>query len=215
MLAQASFSAITIGLAVLAPALREEYGLSLGQVGVLLSAAWLGATVTLLPWGLTADRYGERVVLVIGLLGSAACLVGAANAGSFEALFALLVLAGAAGASVNSASGRAVMHWFRPDERGFALGIRQTAIPIGGLVVAIVLPGLAETGGSESAFLFRGRRTCRRPRPARAGQRTRSRSRVAGTDAPRPSALATVARQRPVPLRAGCGHRVRRPLPPR
>jgi sugar phosphate permease len=154
MLAQASFSAITIGLAVLAPALREEYGLSLGQVGVLLSAAWLGATVTLLPWGLTADRYGERVVLVIGLLGSAACLVGAANAGSFEALFALLVLAGAAGASVNSASGRAVMHWFRPDERGFALGIRQTAIPIGGLVVAIVLPGLAETGGSEAAFLF-------------------------------------------------------------
>jgi sugar phosphate permease len=55
---------------------------------------------------------------------------------------------------VNSASGRAVMHWFRPDERGLALGIRQTAIPLGGLVVAIVLPGLAAAGGSEAAFLF-------------------------------------------------------------
>ena len=62
--AQASFSAITVGLAVLAPTLRDEYGLSLGQVGLLLSAAWLGATVTFLPWGLAADRYGERVVLV-------------------------------------------------------------------------------------------------------------------------------------------------------
>jgi sugar phosphate permease len=152
--AQASFSAVTVGLAVLAPVLREEYDLSLGQVGVVLSAAWLGATVTLLPWGLAADRYGERVVLVLGLLGSAACLVGAADAGSFEILLALLVLAGAAGASVNSASGRAVMHWFAPSERGLALGIRQTAIPLGGLVVAVVLPELAGSGGSQAAFLF-------------------------------------------------------------
>jgi len=121
---------------------------------LLLSAAWLGATVTLLPWGLAADRYGERLVLVLGLLGSAACLVGAADAGSFRALLALLVLSGAAGASVNSASGRAVMQWFSPDQRGLALGIRQTAIPLGGLVVALVVPGLAESGGSRAAFLF-------------------------------------------------------------
>jgi len=153
-LAQASFSAITIGLAVLAPVLREEYGLSLAQIGALLSAAWLGALVTLLPWGLAADRYGERVVLALGLSGSAACLVGAVFAGTFEVLFGLLVLAGAAGASVNSASGRAVMFWFAPSERGLALGIRQTAIPLGGLVVALVLPGLAATGGSQTAFLF-------------------------------------------------------------
>jgi sugar phosphate permease len=110
--------------------------------------------VTLLPWGLAADRYGERLVLVLGLLGSAACLVGAADAGSFGVLLALLVLSGAAGASVNSASGRAVMQWFSPDQRGLALGIRQTAIPLGGLVVALVVPGLAESGGSRAAFLF-------------------------------------------------------------
>jgi sugar phosphate permease len=134
--------------------LREEYGLSLAQIGIVLSAAWLGATVTLLPWGLAADRYGERAVLVLGLLGSAACLVGASQAGSFEVLLASLVLSGAAGASVNSASGRAVMLWFGRDQRGLAFGIRQTAIPLGGLVVAIVVPGLAATGGSEAAFLF-------------------------------------------------------------
>ena len=120
----------------------------------MLSAAWLGATVTLLPWGLAADRYGERTVLVLGLVGSAACLVGAAFASSFEVLLVLLVLAGASGASVNSASGRAVMHWFAPDQRGLALGIRQTAIPLGGLVVALVIPSLAAAGGSEAAFLF-------------------------------------------------------------
>ncbi len=152
--AQASFSAITVGLAVLAPTLRDEYGLTLGQVGLLLSAAWLGATVTFLPWGLAADRYGERVVLVLGLVGSAVCLVGAADAGSYALLMTLLVLAGAAGASVNSASGRAVMLWFQPQERGLALGIRQTAVPLGGLLVAVVIPALASNGGSRAAFLF-------------------------------------------------------------
>lgn len=138
----------------MAPVLREEYGLSLGQVGALLSAAWVGACVTLLPWGLAADRHGERLVLALGLAGSAACLVGAADAGSFEVLFGLLVLAGAAGASVNSASGRAVMFWFPPSERGLALGIRQTAVPLGALLVAIVVPPLAAEGGSRAAFLF-------------------------------------------------------------
>jgi len=69
-------------------------------------------------------------------------------------LLALLVLAGASGASVNSASGRAVMHWFGADERGLALGLRQTAIPLGGLAAALVVPRLASSGGSEAAFLF-------------------------------------------------------------
>jgi MFS family permease len=121
---------------------------------VLLAAGWIGTTVTLLPWGLAADRFGERVVLTAGLLGSAVSLVGAAYAPSYEALLAFLALAGAAGGAVNSASGRAVMQWFTPDQRGFALGVRQTAIPLGGFIGALSLPPLAEAGGSEAAFLF-------------------------------------------------------------
>ncbi len=84
--AQTSFSALAIGLAVLVPTLRDEYDLSLGQIGVLLAAEWVGATVTLLPWGLAADRFGERFVLVLGLGGCAAFLVGAAYAPDFESL---------------------------------------------------------------------------------------------------------------------------------
>jgi sugar phosphate permease len=93
-------------------------------------------------------------MLTLGLAGSAACLVGASRSGSFGVLFVLLVLSGAAGASVNAASGRAVMFWFAASERGLALGIRQTAIPLGALLVAIVVPPLAAEGGSEAAFLF-------------------------------------------------------------
>ncbi len=83
---QASFSAITIGLAVLAPVLREEFHLSLGKIGIL-SATWVGALVKLLPWGLAVHRYGERVVLTLGLAGCAACLGSARAPGEGEAMW--------------------------------------------------------------------------------------------------------------------------------
>jgi sugar phosphate permease len=50
------------------------------------------------------------------------------------------VAAGGLGASVQSASARAVMSWFTPARRGLALGIRQTAIPLGGFAGSLVLP---------------------------------------------------------------------------
>ena len=54
----------------------------------------------------------------------------------------LLGLAGVAGGSVQSGSGRAVMRWFAASERGLALGVRQTAVPVGGAIAALVLPAL-------------------------------------------------------------------------
>ena len=84
--AQTSFSALAIGLPVLVPTLREEYGLSLGQIGVLLGAEWVGALLTMLPWGIAADRFGERVVLGLGLGACAVFLAGAAYAPDFRTL---------------------------------------------------------------------------------------------------------------------------------
>ncbi|HSC49136.1 MAG TPA: MFS transporter [Gaiellaceae bacterium] len=148
--AQTSFSAVIVGLPVLAPTLRDVHDLSLVQVGVVLDSLWIGTLLTLLPWGLLADRVGERLVLATGLVACAAALVGAGYAGGFGSLILLVGLAGAAGASVNAASGRAVMQWFPARERGFALGVRQTAIPVGGLVSALVLPALA----LRASFVF-------------------------------------------------------------
>lgn len=136
---------------MLAPALRDEYGLTLTEIGVVLAAEWIGLTAAMLPWGFAADRYGERWTLAGGLVVCAACLAGAAFAPSFEALVGLLLLAGAAGGAVQSGSGRAVMGWFQREERGLALGLRQTAVPVGGLVAAVTIP-LLET--PRAGFLF-------------------------------------------------------------
>jgi sugar phosphate permease len=155
-LAQATFSAISVGLPALAPALREHYRLSLGETGVVLGAVGIGMLFTLLPWGLLADRLSERIVIAIGLSVAGVAIVAAGRTHSYGALVGVLLAAGAFGASVNAASGRAVMGWFPEHERGLALGVRQTAIPIGGAAAAAGLPWLASAGGTRLAFLVLG-----------------------------------------------------------
>ena len=140
---------------MLAPTLRERYDLSLSEVGVALSSFWIGPILTLLAWGLLADRVGERIVLATGLAACGGFVVAAGWAGSFATLVVLLTVAGALG-SVNAASGRAVINWFSAEQRGFALGVRQTAIPLGGVVAALVLPVLNDIGGLEASFAFLG-----------------------------------------------------------
>jgi MFS family permease len=140
--AQAAFSTVSFAVAVLAPALRDEYDLSLTEIGVVLAAEWVGLTFALLPWGFAVDRFGERWTLSAGLAVCAGFLAAAAYAPSFAWLVVLLGLAGVAGGGVQSGSGRAVMRWFTARERGLALGVRQTAVPLGGAVAALVLPPL-------------------------------------------------------------------------
>jgi sugar phosphate permease len=152
-LSATSLSAVQIGISAITPALRARYGLSLGEIGIVLGATNAGMTLTLLGWGIVSDRIGERLAIVIGLTGSAASLAIAARVNGFTALVAALVATGAFGASVNSASGRAVMHWFGPEERGLALGVRQAAIPIGGFTGAVALPAIVSRGGVHAAFV--------------------------------------------------------------
>ena len=152
--AAATMSAALIGTPVIAPAIRAEFDVSLSQLGVVLSGMWIGPLLTLLPWGLLADRIGERIVLATGIGLCGGFLAAAAFAPGWISLTILLALAGAAGTSTNSASGRAVMAWFDPGERGLALGVRQAAIPLGGAVSALVLPSVVAAGGVEAAFLL-------------------------------------------------------------
>jgi sugar phosphate permease len=151
--AQAAVAAVGLGLPAIAPAIRDHYHLTLTEVGVVLAAANFGALATLLPWGIVADRIGERAVIALGQVGAAAALIWAASATSFRELVSALAAAGALGAGVNAASGRAVMAWFGVDERGLALGIRQMAVPLGGGIAAVALPALSEHISLRAAFV--------------------------------------------------------------
>ena len=138
-------SAFQYGLAYLIPALQAG-GLSLAEAGVLVACPTAGLLLTLIAWGAAADRWGERLVLSGGLAAAGVVLLAATQAHTTPALGACLVLAGAAGASVYAASGRLILGWFTASQRGLAMGIRQSAQPLGVAVAAVTLPTVAAHG---------------------------------------------------------------------
>ncbi|TJU85332.1 MAG: MFS transporter, partial [Mesorhizobium sp.] len=158
--ANASFSATFSGIPATAVVLRQGYHLSNAQLGVALGLLGLGVALSELPWGLLTDRWGDRRVLLIGLGATAAWLFAMAmlvvptrtGIPDVMLLSASLLFAGLLGGSVNGSSGRAIMAWFRESERGFAMSVRQTAVPLGGGLGALVLPSLALAFGFAAVF---------------------------------------------------------------
>jgi MFS family permease len=136
----------------LSPSIQEEFSFSLGQMAFVLGGFQAGLTTALLAWGVLADRVGERLVIAAGMVGAAGAMALAASTANPAVFVAALVVGGAVSASVVSASGRAVMAWFGPSERGLALGIRQTSAMVGQGTAAALLPVLCASGGLTVAF---------------------------------------------------------------
>lgn len=149
--ANAAFSVAFSGIPMTAVLMRTGYQLDNATLGLVLGLMGLGIAVSELPWGLLTDRWGDRPVLLTGLGSTAIALVamalwaapGAGHIPGLGWLGAGLLLVGLLGGSVNGASGRAVMTWFEAGERGLAMSIRQTAVPLGGGIGALVLPFVA------------------------------------------------------------------------
>jgi MFS family permease len=152
----AAQAAAVFGLPVLAPVIRDRYDLTLTEIGVLLGGSSVGALLTLLAWGLAADRVGERTTATVGMLGAAGAMAAAAYAPDFGSLLASLFVTAAFAASTNTATARAVTSWFAKGERGFALGVRQTAVPLGGFAAAFALPAVVDHWGLRASLLSLG-----------------------------------------------------------
>jgi sugar phosphate permease len=142
------------GAAFLIPTLHTDRGLDLATAGLLSSMPSFGMVFTLIAWGYVVDRIGERIVLAVGSALTATAAFAAASVHTLVAVGAFLLLGGMAAASSNSASGRLVVGWFPPQQRGLVMGIRQTAQPLGVGLGALVIPRLAETYGVSAALLF-------------------------------------------------------------
>lgn len=154
--AQAAASAVVYGIPFLVPTLRDERGLSLAAVGLLVAAPTTGLLLALIAWGAVVDRVGERVPMAMGL---AVCglVVGAlalVHPTDLLLVGGVLLVGGMGAASVNAASGRLIMGWFDVSERGLAMGIRQTALPLGVAAAALTLPVLAQREGAFPALVW-------------------------------------------------------------
>ncbi|MEV5648749.1 MFS transporter [Nocardia sp. NPDC052254] len=150
--AQSSSAVIVHGTPFLLPALTDR-GMPLATAGLLVAMPTVGLVCTLIAWGYAVDRVGERTVLVAGPIVMCVAGVAAATVTDYGVLGVLLFLAGMGAASTNGASGRVIVGWFPRDQRGLAMGIRQTAQPLGVAIAALSIPAVAAAHGFSTAIL--------------------------------------------------------------
>jgi MFS family permease len=145
--AQMGVSFMVLGLPSIGPQLRSEFGLSLAGLGALLATMQLGSGIALVGAGRAVDRFGARTATRIGTALAVAGLVLAALVRSTPAVFLGLLLSGIGAAIIPVSGAGAIFRVYPSRKRAWALGVRQTAVPVGGLIAAILVPALNAAEG--------------------------------------------------------------------
>lgn len=151
--AQVSVSFVNFGLPAIGPELRADFDLSLFELGAVLGAGLLGSGLALVAAGIAVDRLGGRPTMLAGTALGTAALVVAALSTTKALLFAALVVFGLGSAVVPVAGAGALFRAYPAARRGWALGVRQTAVPLGGTIAALGFPGLHALGGTRLTLL--------------------------------------------------------------
>jgi sugar phosphate permease len=143
-------------LAIGAPFIREELGLSLTQIGLLSSAFLWAYAASQLPAGALIDRLGARLMLSASLaVWSLAQILGGMvqNLGQF---FGARVLLGVGEAPLFPTCARVTRDWFHPRERGLATGIWNSSSTLGTAIGAPLLTFLMLSVGWRWMFMIMG-----------------------------------------------------------
>ena len=140
----------------LGPFLKEDMGITSAQVGLVMSAAALGFMVTQLPVGLVIDRIGARWPIAIGELIAGISMIAVLFVPSYVGLLILMFVTGLGCGFLQPSTTQGVVIWFPRRERATVMGLKQTAVNIGGIVSAVTLPAVAIALGWRYGFLFLG-----------------------------------------------------------
>jgi sugar phosphate permease len=143
-------------LAVANPLIREELGLSIADMGYLLSAFLWAYAFAQLPTGAMVDRLGPRLLLTMGLsLWSLAQLLGGLvrNFGEF---FGARILLGIGEAPQFPTGARVVRDWFNQRDRGLATGVFNCASSLGTAIAVPLLTYLMLSFGWRAMFVIMG-----------------------------------------------------------
>jgi ACS family hexuronate transporter-like MFS transporter len=140
----------------LTPFLRDELHLTHAQVGMLTSFLYIGVVAASLLFGWVSDSLGERWALILGFGIQGVFIIGFAWVHTFLLGGILLLLSGIGYSSVNPATTKGVVRWFPSQGRATAMGVKQTGIPLGGILAAFTLPPLASSFGWRTSVILVG-----------------------------------------------------------
>lgn len=154
--AQTAASLVTQGIPTLGPFFQKEFNMTRALVGTFVVLMNIGSSFTLAMAGKAVDRFGEKRVISLGgiLLGLTVMAMICVNTLFFASI--LLFVLGFWYATATPGGSKAIMTWFSDRQRGMAMGIRQTGVPLGGMLAAIILPPLATGHGWRFALFIAG-----------------------------------------------------------
>ncbi|MDA8027283.1 MAG: MFS transporter [Actinomycetota bacterium] len=135
--------------------LRQSLHFSIALVGVAVAIFFGTAALTSLIAGSMAERHGGAKVMRAATFASAVTMgLIAAVAHSFTGLAILLAFGGVANGTNQPANNLFVINAVQPNRRGFALGVKQAAIPVATLLAGIAVPSVALTIGWRYVYVF-------------------------------------------------------------
>ena len=149
-LAAGMFSIVSFG--TLAPELQTGLGLSRAAIGLLASLIFVGALLSSRPAGRLTDSTGPGGVLGLALCGLAGAMALAAASPAAAPFMAAAFIAGLAYGGVNPAT-NVIVAGQLARRLGFFLSVKQSGVPVGGLVAGILLPPVALAFGWRVALL--------------------------------------------------------------
>ncbi|WP_242309562.1 MFS transporter [Bacillus cereus group sp. BfR-BA-01524] len=140
--AQTTATLITYGVGSFGLFWKEEYALTNTEGGLLVSVVNIGPLFCMLFVGRLLDQYNEKLLISINsfLLGGSFLLTNMVN--GFNGLLFVLLLVGTFYSVSQPGGSKVIMKWFRKENRGLAIGIRQAGIPIGGTLAGVLIPFL-------------------------------------------------------------------------
>src|SRR5262249_61209876 len=149
MVAVANFQ---YGWALFVPRLQEQLGVDRATIQVTFTVVVLLET-WLVPFeGWLVDRFGPRVLVMLGGIFAGLGWVGAGRAETVTALYLSYALSGiGAGVVYGTAIGSA-LKWF-PDHRGLAAGLTAAGFGFGSAFTVAPIPNPLNSAGEQTAFI--------------------------------------------------------------
>jgi ACS family glucarate transporter-like MFS transporter len=146
-----------VNLSYAAPNFMREFGVTPGEMGIVLSAFLWSYFIAQIPFGLAVDRFGVRVIFgVAGLLWGAATMLTATASGP-AGMIAWRVLLGIGEAPMVPASTKVLGIWVADRERGIAAALGGIAgVPIGVFISSPLIGWLLADYGWQAVFVATG-----------------------------------------------------------
>lgn len=138
----------TLAFAVLAPAIP---GVALASVGVFLALVYVGGMIGSICGGALVDRLGPVRTSQLSLLIQAAALCMLASAEPWLRLPAALAL-GLGYGPVTPASSQILARTTSPERMSLVFSLKQTGVPLGGLLGGLALPPLTALWSWQAAL---------------------------------------------------------------